>query len=123
MKFCYTDQAIQDFNIISGVPKAVQYTLPEERLSELNNFALNSYEVYTGSDIVRAISDHPIFVNNQAAFEGLYNWWRSRPNGGSSTYPYTAFKSNNPVSAKDFFEGILTNTSESTWSTSYGRWF
>ena len=123
LKFCYTDQAIQDFNIISGVPKAVQYTLPEERLSELNNFALNSYEVYTGSDIVRAISDHPIFVNNQAAFEGLYNWWRSRPKGGSSTYPYTAFKSNNPVSAKDFFEGILTNTSESTWSTSYGRWF
>lgn len=123
LKFCYTDKAAQDFNVISGVPKAIQYTLPEERLPELNNFARNSYEVYKNSDVVRAVSDHPIFVNNQAAFEGLYNWWRSKPAGGSSTYPYTAFKSNNPVSAQDFFEGILSNTGEASWTASYSRWF
>lgn len=122
LQYCYTDEALVDFSVDTGIPKAVSYTIPEERLAEVDNyFQQDVLQTKLNSDVVYPYSANPIFVNNQGNFVFLQHGstWQSVVDGKSYSNYYGAYKAG--ITAKDYF--INSFTSKADWEKDYSEYF
>ena len=120
LQFCYTDESLVEFSVATGLPKGVNYTIPEEKLAQIDNyFQRDVLETKMNSDVIYPYSAHPIFVSNQAAFMFIPHSevWVASYNGQRSTNYYTANKAG--ISAKDYF--LASAVDQETWNSLYGE--
>ena len=121
LQFCYTDESLVEFSVTTGLPKAVNYTIPEDKLALIDNyFQKDVLDTKMNSDVVYPYSNNPIFVNDQNAF--MFNQgsplWEGTYNGRTSTNYYTAYQAG--ISAKEYFEASATKQDE--WNSTYGKY-
>ena len=121
LQFCYTDESLVEFSVTTGLPKCVNYTIPEEKLALIDNyFQRDVLETKMNSDVVYPYSDNPIFVNDQNAF--MFNQgspvWAGSYDGKTSTNYYTAYKAG--IGAKDYF--FASAIDQATWNSLYGKY-
>ncbi len=121
LQFCYTDESLVEFSVTTGLPKCVNYTIPQDKLALIDNyFQRDVLDTKMNSDVVYPYSDNPIYVNDQNAF--MFNQgspvWEGTYNGRTSTNYYTAYRAG--VSAKDYF--FAASTSQEDWNSRYGKY-
>lgn len=121
LQFCYTDESLVEFSVTTGLPKCVNYTIPEDKLALIDNyFQKDILDTKMNSDVVYPYSDNPIFVNDQNAF--MFNQgspvWAGSYDGRTSTNYYTALKTG--VTAQDYF--FASAIDEETWNSKYGEY-
>lgn len=121
LQFCYTDESLVEFSVTTGLPKCVNYTIPEDKLALIDNyFQKDVLETKMNSDVVYPYSANPIFVNNMGDF--IFNQggklWEGTVDGKTTTNFYAALKSG--VSAKDYF--YAASTDEEKWNSVYAEY-
>ena len=118
LQFCYTDEALIDFSVNTGLPKGVNYTIPEEKLAEIDNYYQRDLlETKMASDIVYPYSSNPIYMYDQGRFMYLIHSpvWSSTIDGQLYSSYYVANKDG--VTAKDYFNHSIMKKSE--WDDRY----
>lgn len=121
LQFCYTDESLVEFSVTTGLPKCVNYTIPEDKLALVDNyFQRDILDIKMNSDVVYPYSDNPIYVNDQNAF--MFNQgsplWGATYNGRTSTNYYTAYKAG--ISAQDYF--FASAMDQETWNSRYAKY-
>lgn len=121
LQFCYTDESLVEFSVTTGLPKCVNYTIPEDKLALIDNyFQKDVLDTKMNSDVVYPYSANPIFVNNMGDF--IFNQggklWEGTVDGKTTTNFYAALKSG--VSAKDYF--YAASTDEEKWNSMYAEY-
>lgn len=121
LQFCYTDESLVEFSVTTGLPKCVNYTIPEDKLALIDNyFQKDVLDTKMNSDVVYPYSANPIFVNNMGDF--IFNQggklWEGTVDGKTTTNFYAALKSG--VSAKDYF--YAASTDEEKWNSVYAEY-
>ena len=66
LQFLNTDESLQKFNEITGVPKAMKYEVKD--FSKMSTYAKTMYNAMKYSDIVFPYAGNDLFMNNQAMF-------------------------------------------------------
>lgn len=120
LQFCYTDEALIDFSVNTGLPKGVNYTIPEDRLAEVDSyFQRDLLETKMTSDVVYPYSSNPIYMYDQGSFMFIRHspMWSSTIDGQTYSSYYSASKLG--VSAKDYFLNAIID--EDTWKDQYGE--
>lgn len=121
LQFCYTDESLVEFSVTTGLPKCVNYTIPEDKLALVDNyFQRDILDIKMNSDVVYPYSDNPIYVNDQNQF--MFNQgsplWGATYNGRTSTNYYTAYKAG--ISAQDYF--FASAMDQETWNSRYAKY-
>lgn len=121
LKFCYTEESLQEFTVTTGVNKGVNYELTNEQYESLPTYLKSLYDVAYNSDIVYPYSDSTIFINNQGDFGFAQDTmlWQS----GAYGIPIGAFKDSNK-SVKEYFS-TWTNfaNQKKIWDGKYSKYF
>lgn len=122
LQYCYTDEALVDFSVTTGIPKGVNYTIPEDKMDELDcYFKQDVLETKLTSDVVYPYSANPIFVNDQSSFMFLQHGdvWASTVDNQTFANYYAANKVG--ISAKDYF--LNSFHTKSAWTEKYSEYF
>lgn len=114
VKYCYSDEGLLSFTRSTGVRKGVEYTVTDEVLNSVSNFARNFLKLRAESDIIFSSSTSNVFINNEAKLSQHENIW----NSGNYVYPIDAFK-NKSTRAADYFNNMAI--SPESWLASYGK--
>lgn len=124
LQFCYTDVSLKDFTLTTSVPKALDYELTDNELSQMSYFGKSVWNVRENCDVVYPLSTNPFFMENQKALS-YHNMFESVI--GDKTYNSIAdsLRGTNPdrISAKDYFNGIIAKYDSSWWNDTFGSWF
>lgn len=121
LRFCNTDESLQEFTTTTNATKALDYDLTQEQYESLSYYGKSLWNIVSQADIVRPYSTNPIFLN----YAGTFFWgdqWDSTPPSGTYNYPSAAMN-DDKVSAIDYFKGMMTNYSESKWRDRYSQYF
>ena len=120
--FNYTDTALQDFTVSTNSKKGVDYSLNQDQVNSLNSFAKSIYVMSQESDIVRPVSDNPIFVNagGRLTFAADGDRYTVKDaNGASYLHIYEAL--NAKVNWQDAF--LYGRKTEDFWSSNYSKYW
>lgn len=121
IQFCSTDASLVQFTKITSAPKSFNYAVPASETSNLSYYAKSVLNLCQKSDIVYPVSDNDLFNSAMSTFDSDYRW-NSTVNGNNYNIVSTAIKNNN-ISAKQYFEGLLTYNSKTKWETSFSKYF
>jgi ABC-type glycerol-3-phosphate transport system substrate-binding protein len=122
LKFCYTDENLQDFTVTTGVFIGVNYDLTQAQYDSLDYFCKSVYDLKFGSDLVTPISDSKIFVYDQSSFTYYHEgYFPATLNQRHFSNPAAAFTSTIPYTAKEYFSAM--KVTESVWNQRYSRYF
>ncbi len=117
LKFCYTESALQEFTVETGVPKALNYTITNEQKAQMDYFAQNLWDYRSRMEVVYSLSGNRIYRSSERTF--TTDFWQANVSGKDYIAPYSALRAG--VSGLDYFRGMWT--SASSWSSTYGRFF
>lgn len=120
--FNYTDKALQDFTISTNVRKGVDYSLTSKQTETLNSFAKSIYVMTQECDIVRPVSDNPIFVNASSKFRFAGDsdiYTVKDKNGASYLHIYEAL--NARVNWQEAF--LYGRKTEDYWTANYSKYW
>ena len=120
LKFCYSDAALQEFTVATGVPKGVKYSLTNEQKNGLSYYAQNIWSYKNSYEVVYNLSDNKIFMNDENAF--VADVWTTTVDGTDYLYPYSAFRSTTAnVTAAEYFKGMKVSASD--WANRYSKYY
>lgn len=109
IQFANTDESLQRFNEITGVPKAVKYEITD--MSNMNTYAKSLYQAVMNSDIVYPYAKNELFMNNQTGLsekDGNCYFSSVNPN---VTVNVTLHEKKN-ITAAQYFAGMYTFATE-----------
>ena len=120
LKFCYSDAALQEFTVATGVPKGVKYSLTNDQKNGLSYYAQNIWSYKNSYEVVYNLSDNKIFMNDENAF--VADVWTTTVDGTDYLYPYSAFRSTTAtVTAVEYFKGMKVSANE--WASRYSKYY
>jgi hypothetical protein len=107
LKFCSTDEKLQEFTSITGVTKGFNYDLSSID-GNITDFAKSVIEIRKNSDVCYKGSGNPIYISNLSYFSQKFS------TGVGANYCLEDFMSRK--SAKEVFEGIK-NYRTTSWNS------
>lgn len=116
LKYCYTDQALEDFTLSTGAPKALTYEISEEGQKKLTPYAKNIWKTYRTADVVYPYSNNNLYLSSQSSLV-TYNTWETT----NLNIAVDALRRG--TSAETFFNGITAKYSENMWNMAYSKYF
>ena len=117
LRYCYTNEALQQFTVDTGIARALQYDLTEAQKNSLTSYARNVWEYRNRATVIYNLSGNKIYMNNETTF--IKAIWQSTVSGYKYVGIYEAYKKN--VSTKDYFKGLWVTPSD--WNSKYKVYF
>ena len=116
LRFLYTDAELQAFTALTGIPKAVSYSLGD-RIDELDTFQKGLWNIHEKTNgVLYASADNETFLGSIGSFN-LYSAAEVFKYGGFKCY-YDAFaKSATGLTSQTIFEA--TKMTEGLWNNLY----
>lgn len=117
LQFCYTDESLREFTVVTNVCRAVKYDMGE-RYDELSTWGKAVVDIHNSANI--AVQDSASLIMQNYSVDLWYspNLWLSTVGGKTNTYPTYAMI-NDKISAKDYFNGMSTYWTPTTWSSKF----
>jgi len=112
MRFVYEDEQLKMFNMVSGLPASVNYTLSAEEIGRLDNFSRTIYNVK--NNVVSPYSSNQLYMNN---FEAL------KLSSTFSAGAKRAVEALRETDAATYFNLLVSAKSENAWKESYKYYF
>lgn len=123
LQYVMTDASLKEFQRIVGMPWALNYEMTAEELSNCTYYSQSLYRIHSQDSVVYPYSENNIYVNNTSVFFSNKKLLETKlTNGAVYDIPTTAFFDKG-ITAKDYFEGITRNMSESNWISQFGNYF
>ncbi len=116
VKFICTESELQYFTAETGVPKSLNYTMPENLLSQMTYYEQNVWYYNTHADVVLPYSDSNLYRNNASTLWYAYDWETDTEN-----IPVDALRGG--MSAYDYFKGMAEAMSQDDWNNTYSGSF
>ncbi|MDD4125799.1 MAG: extracellular solute-binding protein [Eubacteriales bacterium] len=105
LQYCYTDESLQDFTMVTGLRRGVQYELKDEQFGQMNYYFQSLYTFLKNADVLYPYSDTEDFVRNQGSYNFTQHSSMFQSNiDGTFQTAFALLKRD--VSAKDFFVGM-----------------
>ena len=117
IRFCNTDESLKAFTISTNTPKALNYSMSEEELSQMTAFGQSVFNLKKNSDIVYPCASSSFYQNNQKNFEPR-NQFKAKDTSGAEYSYATEMLIGKNASPEDTFEAIIRYYKES-WKTKY----
>ena len=112
LQFCYSEEMLELFTVTTGIPKSLNYTISEDKMTEMSGFARSTWNMKINSDIIYPYSDSEFFNANQTNL--TVGEWEATVNGSYENM-YYHFK--NKKDPKDIFLGCFIT--EEKWLSKY----
>jgi len=117
LKFCYTDEALQEFTTITNTPKSLNYTLTQDQYNSLSNFGKSVWDVYSTADMAYPYSTNQLILDNQTTLDIFMTYVTDKHSAASVALE-------GDMTAGQYFNGILTKFADaSRWNTYYSKYF
>lgn len=116
LKYCYSEEALQNFVLQTGVFKGVSVNMDNVDISGVNSFYQSIINVRKNADVAYPVSDNKIYMH---AFVNPLMDWQTVVDGVPYDYPIDGFQSR--VSAEKYFKGMWSN--ETSWKNAYKDYF
>ncbi len=117
VKYIHTRSALASFTEITSLIRPYDFTLTDAELGSMSNFGRSVYENYKNSDIVTPYSSNVTAIKNYSMFNPLSNGiWTTTINGTTYNVPSSTFNDNSSVTAKNYYEGIVSSKTASWWN-------
>ena len=117
LKFVNTEQSLREFTVITGSPKALEYDLTEDDLSQMSFYGRSLWNLKANSDVVYPYSTGAIFLNNQSDFVFANSFADSGVSDVSKTLRDGA---STPL---QLFNNIGNTKSQAAWNSNYRNYF
>lgn len=119
VQFICTDEEMSEFTKTTGVPRALEYEMSEEDISQLTYYEQQVWRINVNSDVVLPYSSNKLYRNNTGTLCYSYDW-TTTVDGKPYSIPAKAFKENG-VTALEYFNGMKMSSSQ--WDTLYSKDF
>ena len=123
LQLLYTDESLREFTQYTGSPKAMNYSI--DGLENVSYYTKAVFEIKNKADIVYPYSTNRIYADQPAAFAPTA-FYSTVVHQGAGNVPYTYPSKaifDDKVTALQYFNGMATALSESSWNNSYGKYF
>ncbi len=119
LRYCYTDRSLVEFTAMTNTPRSLRYEMPESELKKMTSFGSSVLSLKNKGDteIVYPFDTNSLYLNHQSDFN-LDKRWSSVVGGLSESCPIDSFRKG--VSAAEYFAGMQTQYSASSWEELYG---
>ncbi len=118
LKFCYTEESLQEFTVTTGVSKGVKYEMTTAQYEAMPTYFKSLWDIKSNSNIVYPYSNTTIFVKHQPDFNFAQDtaMWTS----GKYSLPWGALK-DYKQSAKAYFNQGWTDATamQNQWNKNY----
>lgn len=111
LKFCSTDEKLQEFTAITGVTKGFNYDLSAID-GDITDYAKSVIEIRKNADVCYKGSGNPVYISYLSYFSHKFS------TGVGANYCLESFMGG--MSAKEVFEGIKNYRSAANWKSSLG---
>ncbi len=115
LKFCYTDESLNQFTKITGIPAALQYELDENIYNGLSSYAKSICDIK--NSVIKPYSTSLIHKNTYASSILMFTFDNAKNDAAVNTF-YS-----DGMSAKDHFNSMLSLHSKDQWEKSYSKYF
>ncbi len=117
LKFVNTEQSLREFTVLTGSPKALEYDLTEDDLSQMSFYGRSLWNLKANSDVVYPYSTNAIFLNNQSdfVFNGTFSY-----SGVSDVSKTLRDGGSTPL---QLFNAIGNTMSQAAWNSNYSNYF
>ncbi|MDR1093915.1 MAG: hypothetical protein LBL66_07185 [Clostridiales bacterium] len=122
LQFVHTDESLARFTQIVNMPKPYNYDMTEAQLAEMTLYGRALYEAHAAGNVVCSYSTNPIFLSSPSDFAAS-NCWNTQTPYGPYKIISNAFYNESRLTARAYFDGLLTAHSQSAWQTLYGGYF
>ena len=106
IKFVNSDASLVEFTQITDTPKALNYTMTDEQMSEMSPYGRSIIKLKQKSEIVYPYSTATLYKNNQGRF-GTHAMYWSTTGGREYQWAPTAYTEDN-VTAENYFSGLYS---------------
>ncbi len=122
LRYCYTDRALVEFTAMTNTPRSLRYEMPVDELKKMTSFGSSVLSLKNKGDteIVYPFDTNSLYLNHQSDFN-IDKRWSSVVGGLSEGCPIDCFRRG--VSAAEYFDGMETQYSASSWRELYGSHF
>lgn len=105
VQFVNSDQSLQEFSVITGAPKALQYELTDDDIAKLSPYSRSLFAYKESADVIYAQNQNSLFINNQAQFDRLDGLYSTKIAGSTYKTPVKAMHDSS-VDAISYFNGM-----------------
>lgn len=116
LRFCYSQENLENFTVETGMTRGFQYNLSAENYNKLSPFKKELWNLHNNKEMIYIHSGSELVVLNEAEIFG--NRWKGQLN---YTNPVSSFFNANPVTPKDYFEDMWISNSK--WNDLYSKYF
>ncbi len=111
LAYCYTDESLNDFNKITGIPAALDYEVTADVVASLSSYGKSLLEMKESANIVKPYSSNKIFLNNIETYTIIFTFKSANWNDAVSTFKDTAY------TATDYFRSLTKKFGEDSWKS------
>lgn len=119
LQFCNTQENLEEWNVQSNTPKALQYEISEANFKRLTPFAQSILTMKNDENtkVIYQLSTQPLFADNMTLFKKHESLAY-----GAYEAPSNALYGNKTLTAKDYYEGLAKSWA-AKWENSFGRYW
>ncbi len=111
LAYCYTDESLNEFNKVTGIPAALDYEATDEVKASLSSYGTSLLEMKENASIVKPYSENKIYLNNIETYIVFYTFKAANWADAVSTFKDTAF------TAADYFRSLTQKFGEDSWKS------
>ncbi len=113
LKFCYTDESLNEFTATTGIPAALQYEIDADVYNSLSSFGKSLCDVK--NNVVSPYSASNIHKNNYQNSILMFTF--------KSSYGVAVNALRDGKTAAEVFNAIRSNYTATTWESSFGKYY
>lgn len=123
LRYANTDESLIDYTVITGTTKALKYDIGDA-YDDMSFYGKSVWDYVKNSDVIYPYSQNTMYLANQSAFMMFWpRMWTCKINGNTVDGIASKIADTGALTAKQAFDGLKDNYTQSYWQTSYGNFW